>query len=41
MSDYHTDKNLKMFSKKGIGMYVQGSGSVQIGILTPEIARKD
>jgi len=40
MSDYHTDKNLRMINKKIIGMYVQGSGSVQIGILIPEIAWK-
>jgi len=29
-----------MINKKIIGMYVQGSGSVQIGILIPEIAWK-
>jgi len=41
MSNYHTDTNLRMISKKGIGMYVQGSGNVQIGTLIPEIAWKD
>jgi len=41
MSAYHTDTNLRMISKKIIGMYVEGSGSVQIGILIPEIAWKD
>jgi hypothetical protein len=41
MSDYHTDTNLGMISKNGIGMYVQGSGRAQIGILIPEIAWKD
>jgi hypothetical protein len=41
MSDYHTDTNLRMISENVIGMYVQGSGSVQIGILIPEIVWKD
>jgi len=41
MPDYHTDTNLRMISEKVIGMYVHGSGSVQIGILIPEIVWKD